>query len=298
MSERQAVLKEFHRQSLYMEGRIRDGIEANRKGYAQIKLVDADGNPVPSAHIKATQLTHDFRLGANCFMLGELETPEKNVAYEQYFKDAFNLATIPFYWSDLEPEQGKPRFAKDSPRIYRRPPTDRCVEFCEQNGIEPKCHCLHYVAFHPKWLPLGDLTAQKYFLEKRMRELSERYAARIPSWEVLNESYWGTHRFQGSLYHEPDFVDWSFSTADRYFHSNRLIINDDSHTVWCNYKDFRSAYYMEIKQAIDHGAHLDSIGMQYHMFMRRENEIENLEHFYNPRRLFNVRQANPLSVTA
>lgn len=63
-------------------------------------------------------------------MLDEFETEEKNRAYREVFKDTFNLATVPFYWSDLEPERGKPRYTADSPKIYRRPATDLCVDYC------------------------------------------------------------------------------------------------------------------------------------------------------------------------
>ncbi len=54
-------------------------------------------------------------------MLDQFSSPEQNKAYREMFTALFNIATLPFYWSDLEPEQGRPRFAKDSPNIYRRP---------------------------------------------------------------------------------------------------------------------------------------------------------------------------------
>ena len=57
------------------------------------------------------------------------------------------MATLPFYWNDLEPEKGKQRYEKDSPKIYRRPTIDLCIEYCEQNGIEPREHALAYDAF-------------------------------------------------------------------------------------------------------------------------------------------------------
>ena len=113
---------------------------------------------------------------------------EKNEIYKARFAEAFNLATLPFYWKDLEPERGKPRYAKDSPRVYRRPSPDLCVEWCESNGIEPKEHCLNYPADYtcPDWAK-GEVQKEKAFLEKRFRELAERYAGRIPMWEVTNE---------------------------------------------------------------------------------------------------------------
>ena len=112
------------------------GIENARKGFATVRVVDADGKPVPGAKISVRQKTHDFGYGANIFMLDEFECEEKNRIYREKFAELFNLATVPFYWSDLEPEEGKPRFAKDSPKIYRRPAPDLCVEYCKEKGIE------------------------------------------------------------------------------------------------------------------------------------------------------------------
>ena len=153
MSDRaEKILRPFEENKTYMEDRITSGIEANRKGLAQLVFVDKDGNPVTNVHVEVRQKTHDFRFGANCFMIDELETDDKNAEYKKRFKELFNLATIPFYWSDLEPEQGKPRFSKDSPKIYRRPAPDLCLEFCDENGIEPKLHCLNYDQWTPLWV--------------------------------------------------------------------------------------------------------------------------------------------------
>ena len=93
---------------------------------------------------------------------------------------------MPFYWQANEPEPGKYRFAKDSPYMYRRPPIDMCLEFCEANGIEPKAHCLNYMTpgEFPKWWKKSDVKHEKELLEKRFRILAERYAERIPMWSA------------------------------------------------------------------------------------------------------------------
>ena len=124
-------LKYFDENQAFMDEQVAHGIEANRKGNASVQFVDAKGNPVTDVHVELRQQTHDFRFGANIFMLDELETEEKNDQYKQAFANLFNQATLPFFWSDLEPIEGQPRYAKDSPKLYRRPSTDLCVEFCE-----------------------------------------------------------------------------------------------------------------------------------------------------------------------
>jgi GH35 family endo-1,4-beta-xylanase len=198
-----------------MNTTVQANIERYRKGDAKFEIVDENGVPVSNAKVTVKQKTHEFKYGANIFMLDELETDEKNQVYKDAFKQIFNIATIPFYWSDLEPEQGKPRYAVDSPKIYRRPPIDLCVNYCLENGIEPKAHCLNYDNFKPEWLKDADVPTYKRALDKRFRELAERYADIIPSWEVTNETLIlnsnGMHF--SKFYYEDDFVEWSFLTA-------------------------------------------------------------------------------------
>ena len=284
-NRREEVLRPFVEQADYLNERVSTGIEMNRKGWAELSFVDREGKPVKGVTVEARQATHDFRTGANLFMLEELETPEKNAEYKRLFADAFNLATLPFYWRDLEPEQGKPRFAKDSPKVYRRPAPDLCLEYCEKHGIEPKCHCLNYDQWSPDWLA-NEVPVIRQALVKRFTELSERYSKRIPSWEVTNETLFLNARTVN--FHTPDLVEWSFHTADRLFPNNRLIINEAHCNIWDVFLGTRSAYYMQIQRALSQGCRIDTIGMQYHMFYREEDEAEKTAIFYSPEHMFKV----------
>ena len=155
MARRDTALRYFNEQKGHHgpQGKVR-GIELNRKGSAHINI---KGENLPeNITVEVEQKNHEFKFGANIFMLDEFECEEKNRIYREKFAELFDLATVPFYWSDLEPEEGKPRFAKDSPKIYRRPAPDLCVEYCKEKGIEPKCHCLNYDAWLPNWLNNAD----------------------------------------------------------------------------------------------------------------------------------------------
>ena len=142
MSDRKKVLELFEKNKEYMNERINSGIELYRKGYVEICVKDKDGNNVPGVKISVKQKSHEFKFGANMFMLDEFENEEKNELYKKYFSETFNMATLPFYWDSTEPEKGKTRYAKGSEKLYRRPPIDLCIEFCEKNGIEPREHAL------------------------------------------------------------------------------------------------------------------------------------------------------------
>lgn len=287
MERKKTALKYFEEQKRYIEDRISLGIEQNRKGFAMLRVRNRDGRPIKNIRLSAVQENHEFKHGANLFMLEELETKEKNNIYKECFKEVFNLATLPFYWKDLEPEQGRPRFEKDSPRVYRRPAPDLCLEYCEENKIVPKAHCLNYMPWSPAWVP-DDIDGTKELLDKRFHELADRYGDQIAGWEVINETMEVKGEKDRRLFREPDVVEWSFDRARRYFKNNQLIINEASGAVWEQFKYNRSAYYMQIERALLNHASIDTIGMQYHMFYPREEEGICIEQMGNPEKLFAV----------
>ena len=69
MVDRKKILELFEKNKDYMEERINSGIEQNRKGYAKICVKDKDGNNVPGVKISVKQKSHEFKFGANLFML-------------------------------------------------------------------------------------------------------------------------------------------------------------------------------------------------------------------------------------
>lgn len=288
MSRRDTVLKHFEEQKDFVNDRVKNGIEKYRKTDADIKIIDKSGSPVKGAKVEVIHTNHEFRHGMNIFMLDEFETEEKNEIYRKKFPEIANLATVPIYWSDLEPEKGKPRYAKDSPKVYRRPATDLCVEYCKENGIEPKCHCLFYDPFTPEWLRGEDLATMKKYLEGRMESLATNYADKIPSWEVTNETLNYMSYKPTPLYNDENIVEWCFEKADSYFPKNRLIIND--YAVWENwFIGGRSPYYRQVERLFDKGIrHLDAVGFQLHFFFPQKDEEQKARTRYNPEHLYAV----------
>ena len=289
---RKEVLQEFDRQRAATDARVADGIERFRKGDMVLQFYDRSMQPVTDVRVQAEQVDHDFNFGANLFMLDEFNTPAQNAHYRDTFRQVFNAATLPFYWCDLEPEQGKPRFAADSPRVYRRPAPDLCLEYCEANGIRPKAHCLNYDVWTPLWVP-QEVGAVKRLLDKRMAELAARYRDRIHGWEVTNELLCGHYsqlrenRQATPFFWERDNMEWSFETARRHFPLNELIVNE-AHGIWEKFHGDRSQYYMEIERALLKGAPIDTIGFQFHIFARREKEAESGKTRYNPQHIWQV----------
>ncbi len=282
--ERRKVLEFFEKYADYTRDRINTGIERNKKGYAYITVKDSGGNPVKGT-VKIKQKTHEFKFGVNMFMLDQLETDEKNRQYKEDIKDLFNMTTLPFYWNDLEPKKGMTRYDKDSVDVYRRPQIDKCMEYCDENGIEPREHALAYEHFFPDWLKDATVPEIKREYERRCAEIAQRYADKINTIEVTNEMLWdfGTT----AIYEEPDYVEYMFKTARKYFPANQLVINEWS-GVWEEKCRSCDRYYCQIERALLKGAPIDAIGMQYHMFYRAEDEYINTRKFYNPQWLYKI----------
>ena len=282
MSERRQVLELFEEYKEFTDDRVRHGIELYRKGYAYLTVKDAEGNVIPNAEITVKQKSHEFRFGANLFMLDELESEEKNAAYKQHFAELFNMATLPFYWDATEPEEGKTRYHKDASPMYRRPPIDRCMAYCEQHGIEPREHALAYENFFPKWLHGAPTPKVKQALNRRCREIAERYADKINTIEVTNEMCWDRNRSRTAFYEDPDYVSFCFKLAEKHFPANQLVINDVTKLCWEDKCRPSDRYYGNIRNAIDAGARIDAIGMQYHQFHKREDEYAKTRVSYDP----------------
>lgn len=300
MNERRKILDQFDDQAVFMNETVKSGIEHNRKGLCQLRILNTAGDPIPDARIHVTQKTHAFKYGANLFMLDELETDEKNALYKQHMRQFCNMATLPFYWNATEPEKGKTRYAKDSVRFYRRPAIDLCMEFCEQNGIEPREHALAYENFFPKWLHDADVFTIKKALERRFSEIAERYGDRIRTIEVTNEMEWA--KGKTAFYTEPDYVEFCFKLAEKYFPGNQLVINEHTAAAWADRCNPCDKYYSYIDAAMRAGARIDAIGMQYHLFNRREVEYERTRNALNPEGLYRhmdlyARFGKPLQVT-
>ena len=81
MSRRDTALRYYNEQKELTETRVNSGIELYRKGNVNITVKDKDGNLVKGAKVFVNHKNHEFRFGANIFMLDEFECEEKNVKY-------------------------------------------------------------------------------------------------------------------------------------------------------------------------------------------------------------------------
>lgn len=183
---------------------IDERIERYRKADGRFGVSAPDG-----VEVKVEQISHAFQFGSHIFNFDQLGRDDWNAIYKATFTNLWNSATLPFYWKAMEPEEGFVRYdagprdcaefwksvssmsAKDKSQFteYRRPAPDRILDFCEANGISPHGHVMIYAPFHPVWTTNGvDAAALAGRFERRIRQLGAHYGARIPQWDVVNES--------------------------------------------------------------------------------------------------------------
>ncbi len=129
-----------------------------------------------------------------------------------------------------------------------------------------------------------------------MKEIAERYADKIHGIEVTNETlcwngltvFANRDKRHEALWAEPDIVEWSFNTAERYFPDNELIINEATH-IFEKFAYELSPYYMQIERALMKGARIDSVGMQFHFWWRGDQfALDKAKTFYDPYRIYEV----------
>ncbi|MBR5162189.1 MAG: endo-1,4-beta-xylanase [Thermoguttaceae bacterium] len=254
-----------------VQAKIDADIEKNRKANAVVELPAS----AAGAEIKVEQITHKFRFGSNMFVFGQLRTPELNDAYKSLFGDLWNSGTVAFYWKTLEFEQGRVRFEGnqyDTPeywanskdpkqeRHWRRPPTDRCVDFLNSKGLYVHGHAMIYGMRrwgHPDWAPEDRKELEKLF-EEHIKLLCQRYGDRVQEWDVVNECIDQANR--GIM--PDDYTYKCFKWAEKYLPASvRLSTNE------CDMSWGPNRRYVEIvRDLVDRGAKVDLMGVQKHFF--------------------------------
>ena len=268
--------------------RIKNDTERYRKGFATIEIIDSNGEHIDNAEVSLKLKKHEFKFGCNAFMYEQFEQSEQNAAYAEKFKELFNLAVVPFYWSDLEPEDGKIRFTRNSVPIYRRPAPDLLVEYCQKNNITPKGHPLLWHSFYPEWLNNNpsQLTDR---IEQHFQEIAERYRDSIKMWDVINEVL----AWDPQLRQMPkEQIKLAFKLAEKYFSSGTTLIYNE--VPWKSWNEFNGCYtplYLLVEKLLKQGLKVDCLGLQYHIFADTAQALLDLrvQHsYYKPTRLYTI----------
>lgn len=153
-------------------------IEKYRMGDVVLQLVGPDGKTVGvGSKVKIEQVRHEFLFGCNIFKLGKCLTEADNAAYEKYFSELMNFATLGFYWWNYSNTYG--RMNDES--------TDAIVKWCREHNITTKGHPLAWNYVDPKWLP-DDIDEVEKMQFGRIGRCVKRFDGGIDIWDVVNEA--------------------------------------------------------------------------------------------------------------
>lgn len=265
----------------YFNERADRDIEKYRKGDFKV-TVFKNGKPYDT-EISYKLKKIDFDFGCNIFMLDQYENENVQERYLELWKNLFNTAVVPLYWEGTEPERDYLRYKKESSNdVYRRPPAERVVQYCKQNGIATKGHPLFWHEFIPKWLP-ENWDELLVLIEKRFKEISELFAEDIPVFDCVNEParIWDMcheHKSDGYKMVVPPegYLEQLFELGKKYFPNNELILNEATGAAICEFKGIYGGYYQLAERLLKQGCKIDRIGLQCHI---RDNETyKNLYH--------------------
>ncbi|MBN2658255.1 MAG: endo-1,4-beta-xylanase [Spirochaetales bacterium] len=259
-------------------------IHKNRTGSVKIKLTRG-GRPVTGCAVRIGQKNHKFQFGSNWqddiirFAGKELDGPagEKAEILTNLYLDLFNQVTLPFYWANFEPEQGRPGTEN----------MKKLASWYRSHDIALKGHPLCWHTLAPNWLL--DMTNEEILrtqIDRIKRDVSD-FAGIVDTWDVVNEAVImpifdkydnGLTRLckeKGRI----ELLKIMFETARKTNPRARFLINDF---------DTSPAYDILVEGCLEAGIEIDVIGIQSHMHQgywgveKTERILERFERFGLP----------------
>ncbi|HBG66144.1 MAG TPA: 1,4-beta-xylanase [Treponema sp.] len=155
----------------------------HRKSSCRVRLLDAHNKALAGAAVRVQQQKHEFLFGCGAFDILAAANPYPGAdrafleeRAEKWFS-LFNFGTLPFYWGNFEPEEGKPR--TDALRA--------AASLMASRGVTAKGHPLCWHTVCADWLLKYDTdTILKKQLERIRRDVTA-FKGIVDIWDVINE---------------------------------------------------------------------------------------------------------------
>ena len=231
----------------------------HRRAEAHLRLLNPDGTPAAKLPVQIDQVSHQFLFGCGAFDAVPLvnTADEARRAFLQERMDKwlrlFNYGTLPFYWGNYEPVEGRTAF----------PETMAAAGWLRGHGVRVKGHPLCWHTVCADWL-------MQYSNEEILRRQLERirrdvwaYRGVIDMWDVINEvvimpvfdkydnAITRICREKGRI----RLVKEVFAAAKETNPDAVLLINDFNTSV---------SYEILLEGLLEAGVPIDAIGIQSH----------------------------------
>jgi endo-1,4-beta-xylanase len=226
-------------------------IEEIRKRDVNLEIRDSGGSVVNSGSIEVRQISHHFAFGSAL-----AKEVNSNATYADFFKNNFEWAVFEneAKWYDNEPSQGNVSYATP----------DQMYDFCEQNNIKVRGHCIFWAVedYVQDWIMNLSTQQLQSAVESRLESVVNHYKGKFLHWDVNNEMLHGSF-FADRL--GDSIRAWMFKETNRLDPECMLFVNDYN-VVSFGETDL---YISQILELLDQGAPIHGIGVQCHF----EDEI-------------------------
>ncbi len=250
----------------------------HRMSHMRIKFQTRDGSPVCKKDVEIRQTGHSFLFGCGAFETLYVTDPqmeaEKKAFYEERMEkwlQIFNYGTLPFYWGQFEPEEGKTKTEA----------IKQAAQWLKKRNVTLKGHPLCWHTQTAPWLlKLSNQEILKKQLERIRRDVTE-FQGLIDMWDVINEVVImpvfdkydnGITRICKEL-GQVELVSKVFAEARSSNPKAILLLNDFNTSP---------QYEALIERCLYAGIKIDAIGIQSHQhqgYWGREKTLNVLERF-------------------
>ncbi len=152
---------------------------SHRKVTKTMRFVDQQGTLLSNQKVSVKQTNHAFLFGCGAFdfIPYVLGGEDKYKQLTDKWLEIFNYATLPFYWGNFEPEEGKP-----NTEVLMN-----TAKYLTDKGVKVKGHPLCWHTVCADWLMKYDNAT---ILEKQLERIDREvkgFKGVIDMWDVINE---------------------------------------------------------------------------------------------------------------
>ena len=215
------------------------------------------------------------------FMVG-VAVNQRNVSNAQQqdlLRQEFNSITAE---NDMKPEPTEPNEGEFS---WER--ADRIANFCRQNGIKLRGHCLMWHTQLGKWMLEDNPTKEVFYarMKNHIQNVVTRYKDIVYCWDVVNEAITDDKNAEDPYRQSPmyklcgdEFIARAFQYAREADPKALLFYNDYNETDPVK----SQRIYEMVKKMKDNGVPIDGIGMQghYNIYGPTEEEVDRALNLY------------------
>ena len=178
--------------------------------------------------------------------------------------------------NDMKPEPTEPREGQ-----YNWEGADRIANFCRQNNIKLRGHCLMWHSQIGQWMYNDNPTKEVFYarMKKHIQAIVTRYKDVVYCWDVVNEAISDDPKAEDPYRQSPmyklcgdEFIAKAFQYA-READPNTLLFYNDYSTVDAHK---RERIYNMVKKMKAAGVPIDGIGMQghYNIYYPTEQQLD------------------------